>query len=105
HDVERRIIDLVGQDDSDGSFQNVHEQDYVRIAHADKKLHGDGKKHVGVIVAAGEILDGDQPPGTVGGDTTARLIRQARLDRDIQAVGLRGGSPGGSGLASGHIYP
>ena len=103
-DVERRIIDLVGQDDSDGSFQNVHEQDYVRIAHADKKLHGDGKKHVGVIVAAGEILDGDQPPGTVGGDTTARLIRQARLDKDVAAVVLRVDSPGGSVLASEHIY-
>jgi protease-4 len=103
-DVERRIIELVGQDDSDGSFQNVHEQDYVRIAHADKKLHGDGKKHVGVIVASGEILDGDQPPGTVGGDTTARLIRQARLDKDVSVVVLRVDSPGGSVLASEHIY-
>jgi len=103
-EVERRIIDLVGQDDSDGSFQNVHEADYVRIAHADKKLHGDGKKHVGVIVASGEILDGDQPPGTVGGDTTARLIRQARLDKDVSAVVLRVDSPGGSVLASEHIY-
>src|SRR5882757_11416394 len=46
-DVERRLIDLVGQDDSNGSFQNVHEQEYVRVAHAEKKLHGDGKKHVG----------------------------------------------------------
>jgi protease-4 len=103
-DVERRLIDLVGQDDTNGSFQAVHEQDYVRIAHAQKKIHGDGKKHVGVIVASGEILDGDQPPGTIGGDSTARLIRQARLDRDIQAVVLRVDSPGGSVLASEHIY-
>jgi protease-4 len=103
-EVERRLIDLVGQDDSNGSFQAVHEQDYVRVAHAEKKLHGDGRKHVGVIVAAGEILDGDQPPGTIGGDSTARLIRQARLDKDIQAVVLRVDSPGGSVLASEHIY-
>lgn len=103
-DVEKRLIDLVGQDDTDGSFQNVHEQDYVRVAHAEKKLHGDGKKHVGVIVASGEILDGDQPPGTVGGDSTARLIRQARLDKNISAVVLRVDSPGGSVLASEHIY-
>ena len=102
--VERRLIDLVGEDQSTGSFQSVHEQDYVRVAHAEKKLHGDGKQRVGVIVAAGEILDGDQPPGTVGGDSTARLIRQARLDKDIQAVVLRVDSPGGSVLASEHIY-
>jgi protease-4 len=103
-DVERRLTDLVGQDESNGSFQAVHEQDYVRIAQAQKKLHGDGKKHVGVIVASGEILDGDQPPGTIGGDSTARLIRQARLDKNIQAVVLRVDSPGGSVLASEHIY-
>ncbi|MDB6105621.1 MAG: hypothetical protein JWO52_5620 [Gammaproteobacteria bacterium] len=103
-EVERRLIDLVGQDETNGSFQAVHEQDYVRVAHAQKKIHSDGKKHVGVIVAAGEILDGDQPPGTIGGDSTARLIRQARLDKDIQAVVLRVDSPGGSVLASEHIY-
>jgi protease-4 len=103
-DVERRLIDLVGQDENNGSFQAVHEPDYVRVAHAQQKIHADGKKHVGVIVASGEILDGDQPPGTIGGDTTARLIRQARLDKDIQAVVLRVDSPGGSVLASEHIY-
>jgi protease-4 len=103
-EVERRLIDLVGEDDSNGSFQSVSAQDYVRIAHAEKKLHADGKKKIGVIVASGEILDGDQPPGTIGGDSTARLIRQARLDKDIQAVVLRVDSPGGSVLASEHIY-
>jgi protease-4 len=103
-EVERRLIDIVGQDDSNGSFQAVNEQDYVRIARADKKVHGDGKKRVGVIIASGEILDGDQPPGTIGGDSTARLIRQARLDKDIQAVVLRVDSPGGSVMASEHIY-
>ena len=103
-EVERRLIDLVGRDDTTGSFQAVHELDYVRVAHADKKARADGKKRVGVIVAAGEILDGDQPPGTIGGDSTARLIRQARLNKDIQAVVLRVDSPGGSVLASEHIY-
>ncbi|HVO49089.1 MAG TPA: signal peptide peptidase SppA [Steroidobacteraceae bacterium] len=103
-DVEKRLIEMVGEDPSDGSFQAVHGQDYVRIAHAEKKLHADGKKRIGVIVAAGEILDGDQPPGTIGGDSTARLIRQARLDKDIRAVVLRVDSPGGSVLASEHIY-
>jgi protease-4 len=68
------------------------------------KIHADGKPRVGVIVAAGEILDGDQPPGTVGGDSTSRLIRQARLDHNIRAVVLRVNSPGGSVMASEEIY-
>jgi len=43
-------------------------------------------------------------PGTVGGESTARLIRQARLDRNIRAVVLRVDSPGGSVMASEEIY-
>lgn len=103
-DVEHRLIDLVGEDDSTGSFKAINASDYVRLAHAEKKLHADGKPRIGVIVASGEILDGDQPPGTVGGDSTARLIRQARLDKDVKAVVLRVDSPGGSVMASEQIY-
>ena len=73
-------------------------------ARAQKKLKADGKPRVGVIVAQGDILDGDQPPGSIGGDTVARLIRQARTDKDIKAVVLRVDSPGGSVLASEQIY-
>jgi len=103
-DVEKRLIDLVGGDDTTGSFKSVSTADYARVAHADMKIHADGKPRVGVVVASGEILDGDQPPGTVGGDSTARLIRQARLDKNIKAVVLRVNSPGGSVMASEEIY-
>jgi len=103
-EFEKRIIDAVGQDDTSGSFKSVSISDYVRVAHADMKIHADGKPRVGVIVASGEILDGDQPPGTVGGESTARLIRQARLDHNIRAVVLRVDSPGGSVMASEQIY-
>ncbi len=68
-EVERRLIDLVGEDDSDGSFSSVSATDYVRVAHAERSCTPQGKPRVGVIVAAGEILDGEQPPGTIGGDS------------------------------------
>jgi protease-4 len=103
-DAETRLVGLVGQDDSNGSFRSVSAEDYLRYARAQKKLHAEGKPRVGVIVAEGEILDGDQPPGTVGGDSTARLIRAARLDKDVKAVVLRVNSPGGSVMASEEIY-
>jgi protease IV len=103
-EFEKRIMDVVGQDDSTGSYKSVSTSDYVRVAHADMKIHADGKPRVGVIVASGEILDGDQPPGTTGGESTARLIRQARLDHNIRAVVLRVDSPGGSVMASEEIY-
>ena len=103
-EVEKRIADLVGKDDSSGSFKSVSEPDYLRVARAQMKVRADGKQRVGVIVASGDILDGDQPSGTIGGDSTARLIRQARLNKDVHAVVLRVDSPGGSVLASEEIY-
>jgi protease IV len=102
-EVEKRLQELVGENDEGDSFSGVSSSDYLRVARADKRLNL-GKQKVGVIVAAGEILDGDQPPGTIGGDSTARLIRQARTDKDIKAVVLRVDSPGGSVLASEEIY-
>jgi protease IV len=103
-EAEQRLITMVGRDDSSGSFRSVAAEDYLRYARAQQKLRADGKPRVGVIVAEGEILDGDQPPGTVGGDSTSRLIRQARLDKDVKAVVLRVDSPGGSVMASEQIY-
>ena len=103
-DFEQRLIGLVGKDDDSGSFKAVLVDDYVRYARAQKKLKADGKPRIGVIVAEGEILDGEQPPGTIGGESLARLIRQARTDKDVKAVVLRVDSPGGSVLASERIY-
>jgi protease-4 len=51
-------------------------------------------------VAKGTILDGTQKPGTIGGDSTARLLRKARNNDDVKAVVLRVDSPGGSAYAS-----
>jgi len=82
----------------------VSVDDYVRYARAQKKAKADGKPRIGVIVAAGDILDGDQPPGMIGGETVARLIRQARTDKDVKALVLRVDSPGGSVTASEQIY-
>ena len=103
-EFEQRLVGLVGKDDDTNSFKSVSADDYVRYARAQKKLKADGKARIGVIVAQGDIVDGDQPPGTIGGETVARLIRQARTDKNIKALVLRVDSPGGSVLASEQIY-
>jgi protease IV len=102
-EVEKRLQELVGENDEGDSFSGVSSSDYLRVARADQRLSLN-KQKVGVIVAAGEILDGDQPPGTIGGESTAQLIREARTDKDVKAVVLRVDSPGGSVLASEQIY-
>ncbi len=55
---------------------------------------------IGVLTASGPIVNGKQPSGTIGGDTVAGLLRDARHDERIKAVVLRIDSPGGSALAS-----
>lgn len=101
--VESRLIAVVGADPSGKSFRQVTVSDYLRATHAEEKIRGKGAA-VGAVIASGMMLDGKQPPGTIGGESTAQLLRQARLDDDIRAVVIRIDSPGGSTLASEQIY-
>jgi protease IV len=117
-EVERRLVQLVGSDSGDHniekleadesdageSYNSTSLEDYLRVVHAEKEARGAGKDKIGVIVASGEILDGSQPPGAVGGETTANLIREAREDEDVRAIVIRVDSPGGSVFASEQIY-
>ena len=103
-DVEARVGELVGEDEDTGSYNAVDLTDYLRVVRAEQTLHKDEDARIGVIVASGEILDGFQPAGVIGGGSTAELIRDARRDEDIRALLLRVDSPGGSVLASEQIY-
>ena len=60
----------------------------------------DGDRQVGLIVASGPILDGNQPPGAIGGESLGKLVDTAGRDARIKAVVLRIDSPGGSAMAS-----
>jgi protease-4 len=97
--MREHLKDLVGPDREGHSFAQVHHVDY--LASLERVLPEETSSNVvGVIVAAGDILDGQQPPGRIGGDSTAALVRQARFDDDIKAVVLRVDSGGGSAFAS-----
>ncbi len=104
-EVEKRLIELVGEEDEGRgeddppSFRQVSVEDYLKARRLRPERPGMGDA-VGVIVASGQILDGEQPAGVIGGDSTAELIRQARHDDDIKAIVLRVDSPGGSAFAS-----
>ncbi len=97
------IKTLVGEDPDNHSFSSVPMAQYLMATRSKRVLQGKADIRIGVVVAAGEILDGRQPPGTVGGESTAALLRQARFDDSIKAVVLRIDSPGGSMFASEQI--
>jgi protease-4 len=94
-----RIIELVGEDEKKHDFHRVDADEYLELARIESPRTHTGSK-VAVIVARGSIMDGEQPPGAIGGDSTAELIRKARLDEDVKALVLRVDSGGGSAFAS-----
>ena len=96
-EMKKMIADAAGRDEENDSFAAVDFDAYVELAH--NASRGFGSK-VGVIVASGNIMDGHQPAGSVGGDSLAELIRTARDDDEVKALVLRIDSPGGSAFAS-----
>ena len=98
-EVRKRMIALVGEDKEKKSFRQVGYKTYLAAQGGDRTGAGRGNA-VAVVVAKGEILDGTQPAGRIGGDSTARLIRKAREDDSAKALVLRVDSPGGSAFAS-----
>jgi protease IV len=98
-EVEEQLIGLVGENEDEHSYQGVAHWDYLAAVRSARGLQLDGDR-LGVVVASGEIMDGEHPPGTIGSESTARLLRQALHDDAIKAVVLRIDSPGGSMFAS-----
>ncbi len=80
------------------TFRQVGFQEYSN--QVERQLALDTRPQVAVVVAEGEILGGDQPPGMVGGESTAKLLLEARQNNSIKAVVLRVNSPGGDAFAS-----
>src|ERR1700678_3890076 len=94
---------LVGEDEDSHSFNSIGMSQYLTSIRSKHVLKSKSDSKVGIVVAAGEILDGHHPPGTIGGESTADLLREARYDTAVKAVVLRVDSPGGSMFASEQI--
>lgn len=93
------LIEQIGLNEQGTSFLQVPFDDY--LAEREVPLPAAlGGNQVGVIVASGTIYDGEQAPGSIGGDTLAGLVRQAKNDENIKALVLRIDTPGGSAFAS-----
>ena len=90
----------VPADDKGHSFRQVDLARYAASLPGDGKLSEPG---VAIVVAEGEIAGGKQSAGSIGGESTAALIRAAREDRKTKALVLRVDSPGGEVYAAEQI--
>ncbi|MBI3369637.1 MAG: signal peptide peptidase SppA, partial [Burkholderiales bacterium] len=94
-ELRAMLIQRGAKDDEAKTFRQVNLGGY--LGRHKPQIGGDA---VGVIVAEGEISEGEAPPGAIGGRSTAELVRQARDDDKIKAIVLRVDSPGGSAFGS-----
>ena len=95
-DEMRALLTLKGaKDEENKTFRQVSLAGY--LGRIKPRTGGDA---VGVVVAQGSISDGRAGPGSIGGLSTAELIRKAREDEKIKAIVLRVDSPGGSAFGS-----
>lgn len=95
--IEQQLIKTFGWDAKSKDFNYTSFYDY---ALTDPQPDNN---QIAVIFANGMIVDGNEAPGYVGGNTTAGQIRDARLDPKVKAIILRVNSPGGSVTASEQI--
>ncbi len=100
YEVEARIAEITGEDEDLHSYKGIDFEAYLANVHSTKALSSKSGNKIAVIVASGEIVPGEQAPGTIGSDTLAAQLREARFDDDVKAVVLRIDSPGGSTFAS-----
>ncbi|MDH3909326.1 MAG: S49 family peptidase, partial [Gammaproteobacteria bacterium] len=80
------LIGYVGTDeDSEVDHSAIGMLEY--LAHEDM-LNGEqvADENIGIIIASGAIQSGTQPPGAIGADSTAQLLRRARDDESVTAV-------------------
>lgn len=93
-DVEKALTKQFGWSKTENNYRAISYYDYSL------KTPADTGGTIAVIFANSAIMDGEETPGNVGGDTTASQIRDARLDPKVKAIVLRVNSPGGSVNAS-----
>lgn len=100
NDFREEMVTLLGEADNKMGYNTVKYENYLSLITPKIALPESNKQKVAIVIAKGTILDGTQKPGTIGGDSTAELLREARLDDNVKAVVLQVDSGGGSAFAS-----
>ncbi|MAO67243.1 MULTISPECIES: signal peptide peptidase SppA [Idiomarina] len=100
-EVRNELINLAGHDKEEDTFRHITFDNYLASEKVvPESLKPKDRNQIAVIVARGQIVNGSQKAGMIGGDSTAKLIRDARNNEQTKAIVLRIDSPGGSAFAS-----
>lgn len=97
-EAAQELASLGAAADGPEGFRQINFNDYLMLTDLQHRAHSGNK--VTVVVAEGEILQGYQPPGTIGAETLAERLRTVGEDSRTKAVVLRLNSPGGDSFAA-----
>lgn len=96
--IKQALAKLVGKEEKSEDYKSISFEEYIRATKP--ALPSQNKDTIGLIVASGNILDGEQNKGSIGGDSLSLLIEKAREDDSLKALVIRVNSGGGSAFAS-----
>ncbi|MDP9501148.1 signal peptide peptidase SppA [Bisgaard Taxon 45] len=97
-EIDEKLLERFGQDKNE-NIRLIEYEDYLSLL-PDRLSEEENSYKIAVVNVEGAIIDGESDEHEVGGDTIARLLRQAHDDDNVKAVILRVNSPGGSAFAS-----
>ncbi len=98
--LREMLITKYGQGDKPDQPKAVSFKRYL----ADIRSHDiPAQDTIGLIIADGNILGGNQPAGAIGGRSLSKLIRQAGNNTALKALVIKINSGGGSAFASEQI--
>ncbi|HJL96499.1 MAG TPA: signal peptide peptidase SppA [SAR86 cluster bacterium] len=93
------LRDKFGDSEDEESFSQISGFEYFQLIQSEKDDNISENK-IAVVIARGTIVDGTQPPGLIGGDSTSKLIKEAHENESVKAIVLRVDSGGGGVFAS-----
>ncbi len=99
YELETYLTELTGGTYSE-NFSYIPFKQYLSTISRSYVKKPASENAVGIIVAQGNIVPGEQPPGVIGSDSLLEVLTNARDDEKIKAVVLRVDSGGGSVFAS-----
>lgn len=97
NEIQESLKARVGKSPHSNFYNGV---DYDQYLHLIRSTQLPSANQIGVLVASGTVLDGEQPDGVIGSHTLAALLQQVREEPAIKALVIRVDSGGGSAFAS-----
>lgn len=97
NELDQLFIEKFGKGEKDHTFKGVGLSRYLSDI---KPLMPSDKNNIGLIVAAGTIVDGEGTAAQIGSFSMRDLVNQAAKDDSLKALVIRVDSGGGSAFAS-----